>query len=320
MTDKALVLREVLPADRHPAAVYLASLPSAGSVPAQRSALRQIARLLGAELDTLNWSALRYQHVQFVRARLMERYAPVTANRLLTALRRVLHEASRLGYITYEDYRRLTDFEPVTGSRDDVEDELRGRALSAGEIGALLAACASDESIAGARDAAVIGLAYGLGLRRAEIAKMRLSDFDADKATVKVRYGKRGKTRTLPIDDGARDAVEDWLRVRGREPGALLFGVNKGGAISSKRLNVRGIDELYAKRARLAGVENTSIHDLRRSFISDLLDKGVDVATISRLAGHDDPRTTLRYDRRKMEVRRAAVKMLHVPYRRRRRG
>lgn len=44
----------------------------------------------------------------------------------------------------------------------------------------------------------------------------------------------------------------------------------------------------------------------------------VDVATVAKLAGHSEPRTTLRYDRRKMETRRQAIQTLHVPYKRRR--
>ena len=68
---------------------------------------------------------------------------------------------------------------------------------------------------------------------------------------------------------------------------------------------------------QLAGIESGTFHDLRRTFISDLLNKGVDVATVAKLAGHSNPQTTLRYDRRKMETRRRAVSTLHVPYHRR---
>jgi len=71
------------------------------------------------------------------------------------------------------------------------------------------------------------------------------------------------------------------------------------------------------KRAAEAEVTDVHFHDLRRTFISDLLNKGVDVATVAKLAGHSNPQTTLRYDRRKMETRRRAVSTLHVPYHRR---
>jgi site-specific recombinase XerC len=220
-----LMLTESIPAERHPAVVYLASL-GRGSVPAQRSVLNKIAAIFGATMQSLDWGALRYQHVQAIRARLMETYSATTANRLLTALRRVLKEAWKLGYIPEEEYRKLADIEAVRGSKDDTDDELMGRALSIGELTAIMGACADDNTLAGVRDSAVIALGYGLGLRRAEIAKFQVSHYNRQKSTLAVRSGKGNKNRTLPIDDGAQEALEDWLNVRGEEPGPVFYGVN----------------------------------------------------------------------------------------------
>lgn len=309
-----LILSKPLPADRHPATVYLSSLPSRGSVPAQRSALNKIAQIIGTDVRSLNWGALRYQHVEYIRARLMERYSPATANRLLTALRRVLRAAWKLGQMPNGEYRKVADVERVHASKDDTEADLTGRALSIGELTAILGACSEDETPAGGRDAAIIGLGYGLGLRRSEISKLDLEHFDREAKVIHVRGGKGNKSRTVPIDDGALDALRDWLRIRGEAPGLVFWGIHKGGEFQSHRLNVKAVDELYKKRTRQASVKSTNFHDLRRTFISDLLDKGVDLATVAKLAGHSDPRTTARYDRRKMETRRRAIATLHVPY------
>lgn len=302
--------------DTNPASIYLASLKR-GSQPTQRTALNKIAKIAGFDdYQSLPWSELRYQHCQAIRAKLQDNpdYSLTTVNRLLVALRRVMFEAWNLGQIPDSDYMKISKLKPIKSSTDDTEAELEGRALSMGELGALMTVCAADKTAAGVRDAAIICLGYGLGLRRSEVSKMDLSDFDAVSHTVAVKNGKGGKTSHLPIDDGAEDALLDWIELRGREPGRMFHGFDKAGKLSSRAVGVTGIDELFHKRCNQAFIQAANFHDLRRSFISDLLDGGVDLVTVSKLARHSNPMTTARYDRRKMETRRKAISTLHVPY------
>lgn len=63
-------------------------------------------------------------------------------------------------------------------------------------------------------------------------------------------------------------------------------------------------------RADLASLESFSPHDFRRPFCSDLLDAGVDIVTVQKLAGHSSPVTTAKYDHRGEEVKRLAVERL----------
>ena len=68
------------------------------------------------------------------------------------------------------------------------------------------------------------------------------------------------------------------------------------------------------RHARQAAIADCSPHDLRRSFVSSALESGADLAMVQALAGHANPSTTARYDRRPEAAMRAAAKLVHVPF------
>ena len=312
--DLALVA-EVLSPDRHPAAVYIASL-APGSRRTMRQAMDTVAGLLtGGEstAETIDWPALRYQHTQAVRAALAARYAPATANKMLAALRGVLREAWRLGYVMADDHRRAVDLAPVKGTALP-----RGRALTPGELRALFAVVADDTRPATrARDAALLAALYGGGLRRAEAVALDVADYDADTGTLTIRRGKGNKARVMYATNGASEALAAWLTVRGTEPGPLFVPVDKAGRITLRRLTPESVLDRLAHLAKRAGIARFSPHDMRRSFISDLLDNGADLAVVQAMAGHANPATTARYDRRGERAKQRAAGLLVVPYIRR---
>ena len=110
--------------------------------------------------------------------------------------------------------------------------------------------------------------------------------------------------------------MADWITVRGTEPGALFCHIDKAGRVVVRHLTDQAILYVLHKRAEEATVAHFSPHDMRRTFISDLLDAGADIATAQRLAGHASVQTTARYDRRGEITKRRAAEMLHVPYNR----
>jgi integrase len=171
----------------------------------------------------------------------------------------------------------------------------------------------TDPTPAGPRDAVVLSLGLAAGLRRAEIAGLDLSDVDLGREVIRV-HGKGNKVREIPVKGGALSAIRAWLGHRGSEPGALLCPVCKSGRVEFRRLSPQAILRVCEKRARDAEVPCFVAHDLRRTYISALLDRGVDLSLASNLAGHSSPINTKRYDRRGERARHAAAAMLVVPY------
>lgn len=309
----ALARREAPPASRNPAVVYLASLTSPHSRRTMRTALERIAekasgRRLGAEV--FPWHELRYPHTQALRSWLADTFSPAGANLRLAALRGVLREAWRLGLMDAETYHRAVDLKGVRGERLP-----RGRALSQGELRATFKACAQDPTPLGARDAAALALLFGGGLRRSEVVALDLADLDPETGVLRI-HGKGNKERVAYAGNGSLEALEAWLEHRGEAAGPLLWPATRGAQVVPGRLSTQALRRVCVRRATEAGIAPFSPHDLRRSFVSELLDAGADVSVVRGLAGHSNVATTARYDRRPEAAKRRAASLLAVPYRR----
>jgi site-specific recombinase XerD len=315
--------------ERDPYRVYLDRLDSAQSRRTMRGCLDRIARIVAMdETGTVTgagrpWWRLRYEHTLRIRAELRERpsehgehggpaYSPASVNKHLVALRQVLLECWRLELMSAEDYKRAVDLRSVDGSRLP-----RGRHIAADSLGAVLAACAADTTPAGRRDAALLGVLYTTGARRAEIAGLALTDYDPGERSLRVR-GKRDKERLVYVTPDAAALLDAWIAVRGRTPGALFPPIGKGGRCRStdgrfSHPSGQAIAGILTRRIAQAGVRPHTPHDFRRTFIGELLDAGVDLATAQQLVGHASPATTARYDRRPERRRREAVDRLRLP-------
>ncbi len=301
-------MHDIETATATPCQIYLATL-SVGSQQGMRQALDVIAKILDEDpnADSYPWERITYRDSMKVRARLIQRYRPTSVNKMLAALRGVLKATWRLGLMEADAYRRAADVPNVR-----VSNLLSGRALESQEIAHLFMACASDTTPKGIRDAAMLAVFYGCGLRRGEVAKLDVEDFDPADGSLLVN-GKGGKQRTVYLTEKGSRYLEGWLEVRGYEPGPLFCPVGQTGEIRPTRLRGESIAYILKRLQRAAGVDHFSPHDLRRGFVTTLLDAGVDVFTVQKLAGHADSSTTARYDRRGEGAKQRAVEQIRIP-------
>jgi site-specific recombinase XerD len=258
---------------------------------------------------------------------------PATVNYKLSAVRwwarrmvELAHEADmtntqRREVITQAE--RVASIANVKGDRHTKT----GRHITSGEIDKLFETLANDDTPAGIRDAAMFAIMRSCGLRRSELVGLTMADITAHDILmdelvfdVRIASGKGDKTRTIPVNNGAALALVDWLLLRGNEPGPLFYAIRKGGEITTHGISADAFRQVQEKRTREAGLQHVMLHDWRKTFAGDLLDKNVDIATVADLMGHSSVETTRKYDRRGDERKRQAVRGLFVPYRSRENG
>ena len=294
------------PSAADPVTTYLSRYTSAHSRAAMLSSLRIVARLLtGREVDprTVPWTEVRYAHVQEVRNKLsLDGYSWASTNRHLLALRGIAKECWRLGLVPQDVYLRIAEVESLKSDQRET-----GRALSADELTRLFAVC--DDSPVGRRDAAVVTLAAFAGMRRSELCSVQVANWTP--AERKLHFlGKGNKWRTVYLSEKHGETIESWLEARRRWEGPLLLTANKHGVVMARGLSATGMYRVLLDIGTRAKLEAFTPHDLRRTFITRLLEKGADALTVSKLAGHNSVQTTLGYDKRGEQTKRAASELL----------
>lgn len=160
-----------------------------------------------------------------------------------------------------------------------------------------------------ARDAAILELLYGSGLRVSELCALTLDCLDTKNNMVRV-IGKGSKERVVPVSTVAAEAIREWVAVRHEvvnTPVAEMFVGARGRAIG--RREVARVLSNAAARIGLQG--GTHPHALRHSFATHLMNNGADTRTIQELLGHSDASTTQRYTHVSKERLRQAYNETH---------
>jgi len=132
--------------------------------------------------------------------------------------------------------------------------------------------------------------AYACGLRASELLHLRVSDIDSSRMLLWVRHGKGGKDRGVPLSPALLEALRaHWQRLR---PTTWLFP----GRTPTGQRSLGALQRVVRRAVLAAGfTKPVSLHTLRHSYATHLLEAGVDLLTIQRLLGHRDLQTTARY-------------------------
>ncbi len=132
-------------------------------------------------------------------------------------------------------------------------------------------------------------LAYSAGLRVSEIAALRVGDLDPARGVILVRSGKGRKDRYTILATRTKGLLETYIDLY--KPQTWLFEGQKGGHLST-----RSIQEVFTRAKNRVGIlKDVSIHSLRHSFATHLLEDGTDIRYIQELLGHANPKTTQIY-------------------------
>jgi integrase/recombinase XerD len=189
--------------------------------------------------------------------------------------------------------------------------------LSAEDVSDLLAVAPGP----GLKYRAALSISYGAGLRASEVCNLTIGDIDSDRMLIHVVQGKGRKDRKVMLSPGLLDLLRAyWLEAR--PEGWLFPGKPKINPISPRQLN-----RAFTSAKRMAGIHKpATLHTLRHSFATHLLEAGTDVRVIQVLLGHAKLTTTARYTKVATKMIRdtaspfEALKQLTLPTRKKRPG
>ena len=158
--------------------------------------------------------------------------------------------------------------------------------LSVEEVGDLLTAVPGP----GLKYRAALSISYGAGLRASEVCNLRVCDIDSDRMLIHVEQGKGRKDRKVMLSPGLLKLLRDYWR-EARPEGWLFPGKPKINPLSPRQLN-----RAFTSAKHMAGIKKpATLHTLRHSFATHLLEANTDVRVIQVLLGHAKLTTTAQY-------------------------
>jgi integrase/recombinase XerC len=294
---------------RNPLTLYLTRLAPSSQL-TMRYVLQDAADRLGFEdinLEDIDWHLLQPEHVMALVAALREDgYAPNTSSLYVNAVRGVMNEAWRMSLISQDHLLKMRSVKAAPGTRLG-----QGRNLRRSLIRELMEVCAADPRPQGLRDAAVIGILYGSGMRKSESVNLDLAQINFEERSLRVT-GKGNKALIKYAPAWAFEKLTAWLDFRreqlkdGEQDDTFLFNrIRRGSHITRERITKHAIYYIARQRGEQVGVKIMP-HDFRRSFITRVIEEH-DLSIAQKLAHHSNIQTTASYDVRDDNERRRAV-------------
>lgn len=147
-------------------------------------------------------------------------------------------------------------------------------------------------SVSNKKHKTMLMLAYSAGLRVSEVVALKTYNIDSKRMTIFISQAKGKKDRVVALSPVLLIMLRDYaLQYKPDKKGFLFEGNTKGSAYSTRSLQ----EVLQAAKKKAGIMKPGSIHSLRHSFATHLIERGTDVTMIQKLLGHNDLKTTLRY-------------------------
>lgn len=257
---------------------------SPGTIRVYVHAVAKFAQHFGRSPDTLTREEVRAYLVQLIDRGVSRSYTVLCRNALRHLYQDTLKRADWLSGIPRPKRERRL---PVVLSRDEVQR--------------LFAV------VTNLKQKALFMVAYDAGLRLSELINLRLEDIDSRRMVLRIRQGKGKKDRYARLTPGLLALLREyWRKFR---PETLLFP----GAAANKRYDLATPGQLLQKVCRKAGIQKrVSMHTLRHSFATHLLEAGVNLRVIQQMLGHDKIQTTALYTHISLEELRAAPSTMEL--------
>ena len=148
---------------------------------------------------------------------------------------------------------------------------------------------------------AMLTLAYGCGLRAGEVVRLRAGDIDSEQKIIRIVQSRGRKDRHVMLPAEVLKLLRQWWKVRPTASNNSVAPEQRWlfpGRGQHRPMTTRQFGRLFKEAAKAAGLRKTvSLHSLRHSFATHLLERGKDIRVIQALLGHSKPETTARYSR-----------------------